>query len=142
MGSLKITKILLVFRTLSKSATSVTFFFAHRDINCADERVPRCAAAQGASLRTDAAALCRHCAHRRGPGRQAAEAGGRGREEYTGRGAQRDERFFFLLYMYFIPVLGIRFRRIRMFSGLLDLDPLVRGMDPDPDPSLFSKGVE
>ncbi len=50
---------------------------------CADERVPRCAAAQGASLRADAAALCRHCAHRRGPGRQATETGGRGREEYT-----------------------------------------------------------
>jgi hypothetical protein len=27
---------------------------------------------------------------------------------------------------------------IRMFLGLLDPDPLVRGMDPDPDPSLFS----
>jgi hypothetical protein len=35
------------------------------------------------------------------------------------------------------PVLGIR---IRMFLGLPDPDPLVRGMDPDPapDPSLFS----
>jgi hypothetical protein len=32
-------------------------------------------------------------------------------------------------------VLGIRIRRIRMFLGLLDLDPLVRG--PYPDPSLF-----
>ncbi len=28
--------------------------------------------------------------------------------------------------------------RIRMFLGLPDPDPLVRGMDPDPDPSLFS----
>ncbi len=37
--------------------------------------------------------------------------------------------------------LGIR---IRMFFCLLesDQDPLVRGMDPDPDPSLFLKGVE
>jgi hypothetical protein len=35
-------------------------------------------------------------------------------------------------------VLGIRIRRIRMFLGLLDPDPLVGGMDPDPDPSLFS----
>ncbi len=26
--------------------------------------------------------------------------------------------------------------RIHMFSGLPDPDPLVRGMDPDPDPSL------
>jgi hypothetical protein len=28
--------------------------------------------------------------------------------------------------------------RIRMFLGLLDPDPLVSGMNPDPDPSLFS----
>jgi hypothetical protein len=28
--------------------------------------------------------------------------------------------------------------KISMFLGLLDPDPLVRGMDPDPDPSLFS----
>ncbi len=26
-----------------------------------------------------------------------------------------------------------------MFFGLLDPDPLVRGMDPDPDPSIISK---
>ncbi len=39
----------------------------------------------------------------------------------------------------FYAVLGIWFRsRIRMFLGLLDPDSLVRGMDPDPDPSLFS----
>jgi hypothetical protein len=30
------------------------------------------------------------------------------------------------------PVLRIRIRRIRMFLALLDPDPLVRGMDPDP----------
>jgi hypothetical protein len=38
-----------------------------------------------------------------------------------------------------LPVLGIRIRRIRMFLGLRDPDPLVRGTDPDPatDPSLF-----
>jgi hypothetical protein len=38
-------------------------------------------------------------------------------------------------------VLGIRIRnRIRMFSGLPDPDPLVRGadLDPAPDPSFFS----
>jgi hypothetical protein len=29
-------------------------------------------------------------------------------------------------------MLRIRIRRIRMFLGLLDPDPLVRGMDPDP----------
>jgi hypothetical protein len=34
-------------------------------------------------------------------------------------------------------VLGIR-RRIRMFLGLPDPDSLVRGTDPDTDPSLFS----
>jgi hypothetical protein len=33
-------------------------------------------------------------------------------------------------------VLGIRIRRIRMFSGLPDPDPLARGTDLDP--SLFS----
>ncbi len=37
------------------------------------------------------------------------------------------------------PVLGIRNRRIRMFLGLPDPDPLVRGTDPDPDLSLFSQ---
>jgi hypothetical protein len=37
-------------------------------------------------------------------------------------------------------VLGIRIQihRIRMFLGLPDPDPLVRGADPAPDPSLFS----
>ncbi len=35
-------------------------------------------------------------------------------------------------------VLWIRIRRIRMFSGLPDPDPLVIGKDPDLDPSLFS----
>jgi hypothetical protein len=30
------------------------------------------------------------------------------------------------------PVLRIRIHRIHVFSGLLDPDPLVRGMDPDP----------
>ena len=34
-----------------------------------------------------------------------------------------------------LAVLGIR---IRMFLGLSDPDPLVRGTDPAPDPSLFS----
>jgi hypothetical protein len=33
-----------------------------------------------------------------------------------------------------ISVLGIR---IRMFLGPPDPDPIVRGMDQDPDPSLF-----
>ncbi len=35
----------------------------------------------------------------------------------------------------------IRFRRIRIFLGLLypDADPLVRGMDPDPDPSIIKQ---
>jgi hypothetical protein len=34
-----------------------------------------------------------------------------------------------------------RIRRIRMFLGFLDPDPLVRGMDPDPDqdPSITQK---
>jgi hypothetical protein len=34
----------------------------------------------------------------------------------------------------FGPVLGIRIRLIRMFLGLQDPDPLVRGTDPDQDP--------
>ncbi len=35
-------------------------------------------------------------------------------------------------------VLRIRIHRIHMFLGLLDpdLDPLFRGMDPDPEPAL------
>jgi hypothetical protein len=37
-------------------------------------------------------------------------------------------------------MLGIRIRWIRMFFGLLDLDRLVRGTDPDP--SFSQKGVE
>jgi hypothetical protein len=37
----------------------------------------------------------------------------------------------------FYTVLGIRIR-FRMFLDLPDLDPLVRGMESDPDPSLFS----
>jgi hypothetical protein len=40
------------------------------------------------------------------------------------------------------PVLGIQIRirihRIRMFLGLPDPDPLIRGMDSAPDPSLSS----
>ncbi len=40
----------------------------------------------------------------------------------------------------FLPVLGIRIRKIRMFLGLPDPepDPLVRGIDPDLHPSHFS----
>jgi hypothetical protein len=35
------------------------------------------------------------------------------------------------------PVFRIRIHRIHMFLGLPDPDPFVRGMDPDPDPSLI-----
>jgi hypothetical protein len=38
------------------------------------------------------------------------------------------------LVILWVLVLGIR--RIRKFLGLQDPDPLVRGMDPDPDPDL------
>ncbi len=41
-----------------------------------------------------------------------------------------------------LPVLRIRIRiQIRMVLGLLDPDPLVRGMDPDlaPDPKILRK---
>ncbi len=34
-------------------------------------------------------------------------------------------------------MLRIRIHRIHMFLGLTDPDPLVRGMDPDPDPALY-----
>ncbi len=39
--------------------------------------------------------------------------------------------------LYIVPVLGIRISRTRIFSGLPDL--LVKGTDPDPDPTLFSQ---
>ncbi len=36
-------------------------------------------------------------------------------------------------------VLRIRIHRIHMFLDLQDPDPLVRGMDPDPDPSIIKQ---
>jgi hypothetical protein len=36
-----------------------------------------------------------------------------------------------------VAVLRIRVRRIHMFLGILDPDPLVRGSDPDPAPSII-----
>ncbi len=43
----------------------------------------------------------------------------------------------------FLPLLRIRIRRIHMFLGLLDPDPypdpLVRGTDPDQDPSIIKQ---
>jgi hypothetical protein len=36
----------------------------------------------------------------------------------------------------FLPVLRIRIHRIQVFLGLPDPDPLVRAMDPDPDPAV------
>jgi hypothetical protein len=53
-------------------------------------------------------------------------------------------RYFFQNYRIFIriqvpppPVLRIRIHRIHMFLGLPDPDPLVRGIDPDLDPSII-----
>ena len=40
------------------------------------------------------------------------------------------------VFWYIEAVLRIRIYRIHMFLGLPDPDPLVRGMDPDPDPAL------
>jgi hypothetical protein len=40
-------------------------------------------------------------------------------------------------HLFLVLRIRIRIRRIRLFSGLLDPDPLVRGMDPDPDPSIL-----
>ncbi len=39
----------------------------------------------------------------------------------------------------FVAVLRIRIRRIRIFLGLLDPDPFVRGTDPGPDPSIIKQ---
>ncbi len=39
-------------------------------------------------------------------------------------------------------VLRIRIHRIHMFLGLLDPDPLVRGMDPDQDPDLDPSNIK
>jgi hypothetical protein len=39
-------------------------------------------------------------------------------------------------YLLFYPVFRIR---IHMFLGLMDPDPLVRGMDPDLDPPIIMK---
>jgi hypothetical protein len=39
-------------------------------------------------------------------------------------------------FIVFSAVLRIRIHRIQVFLGLPDPDPLVRGMDPDPDPAL------
>ncbi len=36
-------------------------------------------------------------------------------------------------------LIRIRIHRIHMILGLPDLDPLVRGMDPDPDPSIIKQ---
>jgi hypothetical protein len=36
----------------------------------------------------------------------------------------------------FAALLRIRIRRIRMFLGFLDSDPIVRGTDPDPNLSI------
>jgi hypothetical protein len=50
-------------------------------------------------------------------------------------------RFIILPQLYIpVPVLGFRnrIRRIRMFLGLPEPDPLVRGTDSAPDPSHFS----
>ncbi len=39
----------------------------------------------------------------------------------------------------YLSVLRIRVHRVRMFMGLLDPDPLVRGMDSDPNPSIVKQ---
>jgi hypothetical protein len=47
-----------------------------------------------------------------------------------------NERFNIVLYLSVLRI-RIRIRRIRMFLGLLDPDPLVRGVDPDPNLSII-----
>ncbi len=41
--------------------------------------------------------------------------------------------------LYFFAVFRIRIHRIHMFLGHKDPDPLVRGMDPDPDPPIITQ---
>ncbi len=48
-----------------------------------------------------------------------------------------DKNFEQFLILSLKAVFRIRIHRIHMFSGLPDPDPLVRGMDPDPDPSII-----
>jgi hypothetical protein len=61
-------------------------------------------------------------------------------------GTTLDKDLFTLIFMlplmvsrviFVVPAAVLRIRiRIHMFLGLLDPDPLDRGMDPDPDPAL------
>ncbi len=46
---------------------------------------------------------------------------------------------YFLQYIYLSAVLRTRIHRIHMFLSLLDPDPYVRGLDPDPDPSIMEQ---
>jgi hypothetical protein len=41
-----------------------------------------------------------------------------------------------------VAVLRIRIHRIRMFLGLTDAEPLVRGTDTDPDPSIIKQKMQ
>jgi hypothetical protein len=47
-----------------------------------------------------------------------------------------DESKLFRTALKAVLRIRIRIHRIHMFFGLLDPDPLVRGMDLDPDPAL------
>jgi hypothetical protein len=51
------------------------------------------------------------------------------------------DEFFVTVHCAAVLRSWIRIRRIRMFLGLLDQDPdpLVRGTDPAPDPSITKK---
>jgi hypothetical protein len=61
------------------------------------------------------------------------------REEITGKSGSILKFFTLDLEFLFVPVLRIRIHRIHMFLGLLDPDPLVRGMVTDPDPSIIEQ---
>jgi hypothetical protein len=56
-------------------------------------------------------------------------------------GPDQSLKYFRVQLFCFLTVLGIRIRRIRIFLGLPDPDPLVRGMDADGSSSAH-KGVE
>jgi hypothetical protein len=54
-------------------------------------------------------------------------------------GGEKTRTLAFPVETYQVTVLSIRIRRIRMFSGLLDPDPVVRGMDRDPSSSIVKQ---
>ncbi len=55
----------------------------------------------------------------------------------SSRGTYSQKLLLEELHLVFYALLGIQICRIRMFLALPDPDPLLRGIDPDPDPSFL-----